>query len=146
MLQTERLRSRESDAVWVGPNDSEAATEACLRESQVGVPASHQNESTPRAESGRAYPLNEAPIQGVTVGTNMSVRSASLLEPMDDIRRRSYLARAWFRGRLRSSQLDLDQAAMRHQEGSWRLGVPRPTQKCRQLGRGSERIQALFLP
>ena len=27
---------------------------------------------------------------------------------------RSYLARAWFRDRLRSSQLDLDQAAMRH--------------------------------
>ena len=40
---------------------------------------------------------------------------------------RGYIARAWFRDRLRSSQLDLDQAAMRHQEGSWRLSIRRPT-------------------
>ena len=56
------------------------------------------------------------------VALQLLVDLAWLVET-SDADRRSYLARAWLRGRLRSSRLDLDQAAARHSKGSWIVSI-----------------------
>ena len=77
--------------------------------------------SMPCSRRGAVWPLFEE-WEWIRADLALQLLMALMwLLETSDVDGRSYLAWTWFRGRLRSARLDLDQAATRRQEGSWGL-------------------------